>query len=76
MCLRSVSVTNFKRLAVMAVLCVCVWLESNTVSLCQVTSLTISSSVIGLLPLASGQADTSGSNMYLDWKTTDSQNSF
>jgi hypothetical protein len=31
-------------------------LESNIISLCQVTRLTISNPVVGLLPLASGQA--------------------
>jgi hypothetical protein len=34
----------------------CVRLDSNAMSLCQVTSLTISSPVVGLLHLASGQA--------------------
>jgi hypothetical protein len=33
----------------------CVRLESNIISLYQVTSLTISSPVVGLLPLATGQ---------------------
>jgi hypothetical protein len=33
----------------------CVWLESITISLCQLTSLTISSPLVWLLPLASGQ---------------------